>query len=274
MFEEVTVASRVVAVWNRREVLGLLIRRDLKVKYQQSALGYLWTLIQPLLMSGVYFFVFGVLFKGARTTPPGDATYILYLVSGYLAWMWFNSCANESTKALKSQAKLITTMKVPREIFAIGVVGGKLVEYVFSLPVLLLFIFVGHGSFTVRMLLIPVSMALMLVLTTGLTLLLSALNVVLRDVERIIGVLLRVLLYMSPVLYTVAKVKDKLPGTLQRVYEANPLVGILQLQHAAFFPTEMPSVGLLATSATGCVLIFLFGWWVFRRLEPSVLKEL
>jgi len=264
-------------VWQRREVLGLLIRRDLKVKYQQSILGYFWTLLEPLAMAGIYWFVFGVLFGGKRTAPhtaPPQSDYILFLVSGFLAWQWFNANVAESTGALKKQAKLITTMKVPREVFPIGQVGAKIIEFLLSLPILVIFFFVGKGHLSTDILWFPVGMALQIVLLTGLTLLMSSLNIVLRDVERIIRIILRALFYLSPVIYPYHLVMTHAPDPVKVIYELNPMVGILQIYHSAFFPTEFPPARLLTISITGCVVILVFGWWMFKKLEPAVLKEL
>lgn len=266
-------ASRAVAVWQRREVLGLLIRRDLKVKYQQSFLGYFWTLLEPFAFAMIYWFVFGFLFGGRRTAPPGG-DYILFLVSGFLAWQWFNHNVSESTGALRKQAKLITTMKVPREVFPIGMVGAKIIEFLLSLPVLVVFFFVGHGHTGVNLLWFPVAMALQIVLLTGVTLLMCSLNIVLRDVERIVRILLRALFYLSPVIYPFHLVMTKAPEAVRVIYQLNPMVGVLQLYHSAFFPTEFPGTRLLSISVAGCLLIFIFGWWLFKKLEPAVLKEL
>ena len=266
-------ASRAVAVWQRREVLGLLIRRDLKVKYQQSILGYFWTLLEPLAFAGIYWFVFGVLFGGKRSAPPGG-DYILFLVSGFLAWQWFNSNVAESTGALKKQAKLITTMKVPREVFPIGQVGAKIIEFLFSLPVLVAFFFIGHGRLSADIVWFPVAMVMQIVLLTGVTLLMSSLNIVLRDVERIVRIIIRAMFYLSPVIYPYHLVMTHAPDPVKVIYELNPMVGILQLYHSAFFPTEFPPARLLSISIAGCLVILVFGWWMFKKLEPSVLKEL
>lgn len=266
-------ASRAVAVWQRREVLGLLIRRDLKVKYQQSVLGYFWTLLEPLAMACIYWLVFGLIL-GTRTPPGPGGDYILFLVSGFLGWQWFNANVSASTGALRKQAKLITTMKVPREVFPVGMVGEKTIEFVFSLPVLVLFFFVGHGQVNGNIVWFPVAMVMQIVLLTGITLLLASLNIVLRDVERIVRIVIRALFYLSPVLYPFNMVMDKAPEFVKVIYQLNPMVGILQLYHSAFFPTEFPPVRLLSTSVAGCLIIFVFGWWMFKKLEPAVLKEL
>src|SRR5690625_893309 len=121
--EEVAVASRALAVWQNRKVVSLLVRRDLKVKYQQSILGYAWSMLEPLAMAGVYFFVFGMIFQTNRGVPGGDDApggYLLFLISGLLPWLWFSGGLGESPRALITHSKLITTMKVPREIFPLS----------------------------------------------------------------------------------------------------------------------------------------------------------
>src|SRR5262245_36889480 len=146
--------SSVAAVWRHRGVLRLLVQRDLNVKYQQSVLGYLWSLIEPLAVAGTYWFVFGVLYK---TKPgPGGESYILFLVSGLFAWIWVNSVLGEATTALTTQARLITTINMPREVFPIGRVLGKFFEYLAALPVLLVFAIANHADFGPYLLLLPV----------------------------------------------------------------------------------------------------------------------
>src|SRR5918998_3345515 len=115
----------VVAVWSHRSVLRTLVRRDLTLKYQQSILGYLWSLIEPLTMAVIYWFIFGLLFN---TTLVSGGSYPMFIISGIFAWAWFNSALNESTGALVSQSGLVTTINLPREIFPIGRVIGRFFE--------------------------------------------------------------------------------------------------------------------------------------------------
>ena len=110
---------------------------------------------------------------------------------------------------------------------------------------------------------------------TGLALLLSAWNVLMRDVERFMRLIIRVLFYATPIIYPLSLVRESgLPGWLKVVYELNPLVGIFQLHHAIWYPDEFPDARLLAITIVGSLLVLAAGWWSFRRLEPAVLKEL
>ncbi|WP_213454145.1 ABC transporter permease [Rhizomonospora bruguierae] len=265
--------SSVAAVWGHRGVLRLLVQRDLTVKYQQSVLGYIWSLIEPLGMGLIYYFVFGVLY-GERVGP-AHASYPLFVLTGVFAWMWVSSSLNESTSALTGQARLITTMKVPREVFPIGRVIGRFAEYLAGVPILIIAAILFDGDFGWNMLALPLALMLQAILLTGISLLLSSLNVLLRDVERLMRLAQRALFYAAPIIYPLSRVQQSdVPEWVKTLYEINPLVGIFQLHHAAWIANEWPPNWLLITSAAGCLIVLLSGWWVFRRLEPAVLKEL
>lgn len=266
--------SNLVSVWRARNVLGFLIRRDLAVKYQQSVLGYLWSLIEPLMMGAIYYFVFEVVFN-RQIGLPGDAPdYIVYLLSGIFAYMWVGSVLGEATHSLTGQAKLITTMKVPREVFPIGRVFARFAEFAAGLPILFLAAISFGGEFGWQLLSIPLAVLLQVVFLVGIALFLSSINVMLRDIERFMRLVQRMLFYGSPIIYPITKITDNVPEWGQIIYKANPLVGIYELHHSAWYPELFPSPTLLTVSASGCVITLLGGWWVFRRLEPAVLKEL
>ncbi|MFG3703457.1 ABC transporter permease [Micromonospora sp. NPDC047670] len=273
--------SGVAALWSHRNSLRILVKRDLAVKYQQSVLGYLWSLIEPLGMGAIYWFVFGVLYSRDTIRHLGDAadSYPLFLITGIFAWMWTSSALSEATNALTGQSRLITTMNVPRQVFPIGRVTGRFAEYAAGLPILVA-VAVGYAAYDRidpgwSLLALPLAVAVQGVLLVGLALLLSAVNVLMRDVERFMRLIIRVLFYATPIIYPLSLVRDAdLPGWLKVAYELNPLVGIFQLHHAVWYPDEFPDARLLATTAGVSLLVLAVGWWSFRRLEPAVLKEL
>ncbi|TDB70715.1 ABC transporter permease [Micromonospora sp. KC723] len=271
----------VAALWSHRNSLRILVKRDLAVKYQQSVLGYLWSLIEPLGMGAIYFFVFGVLYSGDTSRHLGQAagSYPLFLITGIFAWMWTSSALSEATNALTGQSRLITTMNVPRQVFPIGRVTGRFAEYVAGLPILatVAAVYAAHGRIEAgwSLLALPLAVLVQATLLIGLSLLLSAVNVLMRDVERFMRLIIRVLFYATPIIYPLSLVREsELPGWLKVAYELNPLVGIFQLQHAIWYPDEFPDARLLATTVGGSVLVLVAGAWTFRRLEPAVLKEL
>jgi ABC-2 type transport system permease protein len=270
------VTSSVAEVWAHRNALRLLVRRDLAVKYQQSVLGYLWSLIEPLSLGLIYWFVFGVLYGTGRHLGSAADSYPLFLISGIFVWQWVNAAILESTTALTGQARLITTMKVPREVFPFGRILGRFAEYVAGLPVLMaLAIYFGRLSFGWHLLALPLGILILFVLLTGVGLLLSSLNVLMRDIDRFMRLITRFLFYATPIIYPLSIVQQSgLPRWAKTLYELNPLVGAFQLFEAVWYPAEFPSPGLLAITAIGSLIVLLGGVWVFRRLEPAVLKEL
>lgn len=264
------------AIWEQRGVLWMLVRRDLAVKYQSSMLGYLWSLIDPMVQALIFWFIFGVLYGGSGRVAPGGAhNYPLFIVSGIFAWMWTNTSISESTKALSSQARLITTMRVRREIFPLGKVLARFADYLAGIPILILFAIMFHGSFGWTLFALPLALVMQFTLLFGLAQILSSVNVLFRDMERIVRLSTRVLLYSQPIIYPLSRVTDShIPTWVKDVYQANPLVGIMQLHHSLWFPTEFPSDRMLIVSGAGCLIVFLIGTWVFRRNESTVLKEL
>ncbi len=273
--------SGVGALWSHRNALRILVRRDLAVKYQQSVLGYLWSLIEPLGMGAIYWFVFGVLYSRDTNRHLGEAagSYPLFLITGIFAWMWTSSALSEATNALTGQSRLITTMNMPRQVFPIGRVAGRFAEYAAGLPILagIAAWYASNGRIEPgwSLLALPLAVLVQFTLLIGLALLLSALNVLMRDVERFMRLIIRVLFYATPIIYPLSLVRGSgLPGWLKLGYELNPLVGIFQLHHSVWYPDEFPDARLLATTIGGSLLLLVVGWWAFRRLEPALLKEL
>lgn len=261
--------SRFAAVLDRRQVLATLVRRDLRVRYAQSVLGYVWTILDPLLMASVYFVVFTFIFK-ARVA---EAPYFLYLILGLLAWQWFNSAVLDCTLSLVREAKLVRSTNVPREVWVVRVVVAKAIEFLLSIPVVLGFtiyyLIRGQAELDSQLVLIPLGMVLQFALLVGVGLLLAPINVLVTDTERVVRILLRFLFYLTPVLYGL----NHVPGVLRYLLEVNPMTGILELYRAGFFDAQVHWRSVWVGAGITVVLLFL-GSWVFARMERSVLKEI
>jgi ABC-2 type transport system permease protein len=256
----------------RRRVLWLLVVRDLKVRYSSSVLGYLWTVIDPLLMSTVYWFVFGVVFGGARAGV-GLKPYVLYLVIGVLAWQWFAGGVNDTTRALQQESKLIRSTSLPREIWVLKIVGAKGVEFVLALPVVLLFMVVYRHPPTWNALWCwPLAVVLQATLISGLGLALSAVTVLMTDLKRVVRIVVMMLFYLTPVVYSVNRIPNRYHA--REVLVFNPMSGILDLYRRGVFPDTGNGWHVPLIGAGMTVLVLLAGIAVFHRLERAVLKEI
>jgi ABC-2 type transport system permease protein len=261
----VPVVERIRRVWDYRRILGLLVRRDLKVRYAGSILGYVWTVLDPLLMSLVFWFIFTQIFHRHVGYPP----YILFLVLGQMIMGWFQGGVTQTAKALRSEAQMVRSSSVPRELWVVRVAMSKGVEYLYGLPVVALFAIAYHKAPSWYILLMPLAMVLCFMLIVSLGLILAPLTVLIRDIDRLIPIALRFLFYCSPVLYSIKDV----PAHLRGFAAYNPLAGFLTLARASFFPQELRWHNVAVACVTIGVL-FTVGVWVFTRFESQVLKEI
>lgn len=255
-------------VWEYRRILWILIKRDVKIRYSESALGYVWAVLDPLLMSFVYFIIFTKVFS--RGDPEYTNPFMVYLLSGQLAWFWFANAVNGGTRALLGEAQMVRSSNVPREIWVLRGVLSKGVEFVFSLPVLIAFMLAYWEPINAKILLWPLAIVMESILLTGIGLLLSSITVLVRDIDRIVRIVVRVLYYASPVLYSVNQPRLE---KMKPVYDINPMAGILDMMRVGMFPKEMDTVRMVMSSLMA-VVIFALGVFVFSRLERQVLKEI
>lgn len=260
-----TLGARIKRVWQYRRILNLLVRRDLKVRYAGSALGYLWSVLDPLLMSLVFWLVFTQIFHRKVGFPP----YILFLVLGQFIFAWFSGGVTGATRALRSAGQMVRSTNVPRELWVVRIALSKGVEYVYSLPVIALFALAYGKAPTHGIIYLPLAMFLCFMMVLSIGLILAPLNVLIRDIDRIVPIALRLLLYTSPVLYSIHDV----PRQLQGFAYYNPLVGFLVLARATFFPREV-RWHAVAISSVSVLVLFTIGVFVFSRFERQVLKEI
>lgn len=256
---------RPAAVWARRRAVMLLVGRDLKVRYASSTLGYFWSVLEPLLLAGIYWFIFTQVF----TRTVGAEPYIVFLIAGLLPWTWFNGAVSDAARALRTEAKLVRSTNVPREVWVVRVVLSKGVEFLLSLPVLFLFVLLYGASVDWHLVLLVPAVLLMATLLLGIGLLLAPLVVLVRDLERVVRIALRLGFYASPVIFAVQDV----PAPWDAVFAFNPLAGIFELCRAGFFPGAV-HWGHVGLSAAVSVSLLVLGWCVFARLERTVLKEI
>lgn len=263
-------------IWQSRATLWLLVKRDLKVRYADSLLGYVWSVLDPLVMSAIYWFVFTVIFQ-----RPGQEPYIVFLLLALLPWLWFTAGLTEGSKALRSQSRLIRSTALPREIWVLRSVLAKGIEFAFSIPVLIIFMIAYSSKLSINsnVWLFLVAIIMQFILLTGLGLLLSPLMVLLKDLEPIIRLGTRFLFYASPVIYGLLDVfggdggRQLMPEAVQGIYLLNPMTGILSAYRAGFFEPEL-YWNAIGAAAVISVLTFVLGWYVFARFEKTVLKEM
>lgn len=268
--ERDSASSRLGALWGHRRVLQLLVFRDFKVKYADSAIGYVWSILEPLLMAGIYWFVFTQL----MTRRLGEEPYIVFLLCGLLPWQWANGVVRGSMRAFNKDSKLMRSTSLPREIWVLRTVLSRFMDFAFSLPVLAVFAILNDATPSWQLVFVPVAVALQAVMLTGLALLLAPLAVLFSDIERVVRLVMRLMFFLSPVVYGLHDVERRLGDVVAGLYVLNPIAGIIDLYRTSFFPGDWSGWVPLGTSAAAAAFLLLLGSAVFRRLEPIILKEI
>jgi ABC-2 type transport system permease protein len=261
-----------------RELMGLLVRRELKARYKDSTLGFLWSLIRPLTILVVYYVAIGK-FLGAERSIPDFA---IYIFSGLIAWQFFSETVSGGTGSIVGNGGLIKKVYLPREVFPLSVVGSALFNMATQFIILALALVVtGSVPTGPRLLYVPLALAVLLVYGTALALVLSAVNVYLRDVQYLVEIALTVLFWASPIVYSWELVRGAIPeGFLQDLYLANPVTAaVLAMQRGLWvagtdepYPDDL-AVRLLIMFGIGLVLLW-FAQRAFSRLESDFAQEI
>jgi ABC-2 type transport system permease protein len=223
-------------IWQYRQLLGQLTRKELKVKYKDSVLGFMWTLIRPLLQLLVYSIAVGQFLGNSRAVPE----FGVYLFTGLLCWTLFTDIIGGCTGSIVGNAGLVKKVYFPREMFPLSVIGAAAINFVLQCVVLIgAYAVNGKWPYPDNFLLIPCALAVLLVFATALGLLLAASNVYLRDIQYLVEVTLLFWFWMTPIVYPWTKVHDKLIQNyswLLKVYLANPMCDVVLAFQRALWP--------------------------------------
>jgi ABC-type polysaccharide/polyol phosphate export permease len=245
-------------VEQRRDLFLNLVRTDLTVRYKTSALGTLWFILNPLLMTGMLTIVFQYVVRLDIERYP------IFVLSALLPWMLFQEGLTNASTAITRAAALVKRSRVPRSLLALAAVGAGAVHFGFSLLVLFGLMAIEGASPTLSLMLLPFVLAIQLLCLTGLGLALAALNVVYRDVEHVLGVVLRIGFYLTPCFYPLSYI----PPQWRDVYLLNPAASIIELYRRTLFDGTAGPLRIWGFAAATSTMILILGVWVFHRLEP------
>lgn len=250
-----------------RDLVRALVSRDLKVRYRRSTLGFVWTMLQPLLMMLVLRTVFSKVFqeKVDNTTEVLN-NFPVYALAGILFWNFFSQSIVASMNSLRGNAQLLQKLPVPKAVFPIATVLSGVLNLLFALVPLFLILLVTHHPLTPALFFLPVSILLAAVFTLGAGLLLSPLAVFFSDTVELIGVLLTLLFYLTPIFYP----KSIVPLRMRWIVRFNPIRSILEVFRDPIYYGKVPPLSHLAVSLTITVLAFALGAYVFRRSSDRI----
>jgi lipopolysaccharide transport system permease protein len=245
-------------IWQYRELLYFFVWRDVKIRYKQTALGFLWAIIQPLFLMVVFTLFFG----GLAKIPSEGIPYPLFSFAALIPWTLFAEGLTRSTTSMVSNANIMTKVYFPRLIMPISGILSPLVD--FTIAFIILILMMAYYGFvpTIAIILLPLFIILAIMTSLAVGLWLSALNVKYRDFQYTIPFLIQLWLFASPVVYP----SSLLPAQLQVLYGLNPMAGVIEGFRWALLGTNPPGAMILVSVGV-VVLLLVGGLLYFKRME-------
>jgi lipopolysaccharide transport system permease protein len=261
-------------LWIFRELVYFLTWRDIKVRYKQTVLGAAWAILQPVLQMVIFTFLFN---RVANLSSEGFP-YPIFNFTALLPWRLFAKAMNDAGRSLVGNRNMITKVYFPRLVIPLASVLGGVLDFMIAFLVLTVIIAVYHFSPqlgfqyqpTWRLLTLPIFFMMAIVTAVGVSLWLSALNVLYRDVGHILPFLTELWFFVTPIVYS----SSEIPETLRLFYALNPMTGVIEAFRWALLNTQFPLGSVLWISALVTVIILVSGLFYFRRMERVFADEI
>lgn len=251
-------------LYNYRQLLKSNVKKDIRGKYKGSFLGILWSFVNPLLLTLVYAIVFPFILK---STEPN---YVTFIVIGMLPWNYFTTVINQSSGCILYNGGIIKKVYFPREILPISVNISGLINFLISCIIILIFLIFSGIGFSKYILFLPLIIITQFILQQGIALILSGLNVYVRDSEYIVGFFINMLFYATPILYASTFFEG---SPLKYLIKLNPMATIIECYRDILFYQSMPHIkSLLIVLLCSCILTYI-GLKIFKKFERGFAEE-
>ena len=248
--------------WSYRDLLKLLVVKDIKLKYRRSVLGYVWSILNPLLIMSVMALVFSTMFN----RPIKE--FSVYLFCGQLLFNFMNSCTHQSIFSITSNAPLLKKTYIPKYIFTVAKITSGMVDLCFSLGALVIVMLVVGAPFAWTNLLFPLVILQLYVFCVGLGLFLSQANVFFRDIQYIYNAVTTAWMYLTPIFYEI-KLLEKLPWLLWIVKHCNPMYFYVAQFRDLIYLRQLPGWGIVTAGCVTAVVALIVGTWSFFRSQDK-----
>ena len=251
-------------VYSYRSVFNQLVRQHLVLRYRRTMLGFVWTLINPLLMLSVTAIVFSTIFKLDLVT------YSIYLFAGMVPWTFFSTSTSQACGALINNEGLIKKIYLPKIIFPLSSCVGNLIDSLLAFVALFILMLFFGGALSWALLFIPIAFLLIFVFTLGASLVLATVTVYFRDVQYVVGILLQALFFLTPIIYK----RDGLSGWAADLVALNPLLHFIDLFRLPLHQAILPSVSTMLTALGLSFFSLAMGLVVFIKHEKKIVFRL
>lgn len=247
-----------------KTVLKQLIWQQLTLRYRRTALGFLWTLINPLLTMTVITVVFSTIMRIPLQS------FAVFLYSGLVPWTFFATACTAGAGSLVAAEGLIKKVYIPRQIFVVSTLTGLLVDTLFSTVALFAIVTAIGAKISPALLLLPISFAILYAFTLGTSLILSVATVFFRDVPNLIGIALQAGYYLTPIIYPL----EMVPPQYQWIFKINPMYYVVDLFRQPIYYGKAPSIETYVLTTLGAIFLLLAGIHIFRMKDKHVVFRL
>ncbi len=257
--------ERMREIYAYRAMIASLVKRDLKGRYKGSALGFLWTFLNPLLQLAVYTMVFSVIMRS------GIKDYYLFLFVALIPWIFFSTSLTGGASCIMMQQDMVKKIYFPREVLPVAYVTSQFVNMLFSfLAVFLVLLLAQYTFYPAALLCLPVIMFVEYILALGFTMIMSALTVYIRDLEYILSILAMAWQFLTPVMYSM----EQVPGEVRWIFSMNPMTYVITAYRDILYYGKMPEMDTLLSAVILGLTMLATGWAVFYRLQKHFVEEL
>jgi len=264
--------NKIKEIFSRHELISNLVIRNLKVRYKNSALGFFWTLLNPLFMIAIYM-IFIKLMKFAIDVPS--------LVTGVLAWQFLVMCLSDCVEAIAGNSTLVKKTYFPRAILPFSTVTANLINFILSLFVLVFVLIIVKGiNISTDLFYLPLLVILHYFLCLGAGFIISCAQVYFKDTEHLISVFLMAWFFLTPVIYPLQMIADsvsassKIPDICFKIYLLNPMTALVMLYRKVLLGGSVENFNVFLISLSLCVVIIVLGYYIFSKFEPYFSDEL
>ncbi len=252
-------------IYDYREMIFSLVRRDLRGRYKGTVLGFLWTFINPLLQLVVYTLVFSNILR------MGIEKYYIFLFVALIPWIFFSGTITGGCEVILGSTNMVKKIYFPREVLPLAYTISGFVNMLFSfIVVFAVLIFTGYGLNPAALLYLPIIMIIEFVLALGMALLFSALTVYLRDLQHILGIIVMAWQFLTPIMYSDEMIPDEFRG----IWGLNPMTSVITAYRDILYYKQAPHINTLLEAAILGVLLLVIGEVVFRLLQRNFAEEL
>jgi len=244
-------------IQNIIDLILVLTQKEMKVRYKSSFLGYLWSIAHPLAFALVFFIAFKIVMRIEMEN------YTLFLIAGLFPWQWFSNSVNASPMVFLSNASIIKKVNFPRNIIPFAIVLQDMIHFILSIPVIVLFLFIYQKSpFLSWFYGIPLLMVIQFLMTLGVSLIVSSVNLFIRDLERLTSIFVTLFFYFTPIIYP----ETMIPEAYKPFINFNPLAPLVISWRSLFLKGTLEPFYLFI-SFLYAILVFALGYQVYRKLS-------